>query len=102
MAKRSLETLGKLLVKDLRDPAIRQFDLLAKAHCRARPLRTTHGGPTCSISVGCTARTCSISSIEARQISHCAFRQLRIVHLCSRSSSVPDSSKRTASAFGST
>jgi hypothetical protein len=37
MAKRALEKLGKLLVKDLRDPAIQHFDLLAKAHYRARP-----------------------------------------------------------------
>ena len=51
---------------------------------RARPSRTKQGGPTCRTSSGCTARTCSISSIDASQISRCAFRQVRIVHLWSR------------------
>ena len=31
-----------------------------------RPLRITHGGPICRPIAGCTARTCSISSIDAR------------------------------------
>ena len=69
---------------------------------RATPERTKQGGPMWRVRPGCTAPTCSISSIDARQISRCALRQVRIVHLWSRSSRVPDSSKRTASAFGST
>ena len=64
--------------------------------------RTTHGGPRCCVNCGCTARTCSSSSMDACQISRCAFRHVRIVHLCVRSSNVPDSSKRTASALGRT